>query len=885
MKYRILFFLTMVLCPAGASFLSAQTLAWDYQDMFSDLQQSGANPDMVSDGNGNIYVSYWDNLSQRLGYAYRDKNTHTWTISYPDPQTTGGYKSAIALDASNKVHIAYYKNVNGYGFLQYVTNKSGSWVATSVNDTIQLGKYGANTTPKEGFQPSVDIEIQPGGNPFITCFDGSFQSNAANPASCQYINYNLDILYAYKSGNNWVTGRLPNIESKVPGYCQTQGDRYGEFLKIIPASSGGFHVFTNSFFNRNLLVFRSNGNDLNEWSYAAVDSIDRDPANPITILSGFEAYEDISVGLFPGTDSVAMMYGFSDLYGLGSQATQARFYFSRIKHEALGTPSYSAFYKKMNATQNSKRCSKFAIAPHSSTDIYFSYYEEQNGRVIVGKTLFAGVGFVYDTVATDFFTNTKINLYKDNDSLFVLLYDAIKNRIVMAGKSLNSITNPNIPWVWEEATRSEITGDELKARSVPNTNGDILHITYTEKTDGNIFYGNRTSGGTWTYSQVNTPGTPANQPVVAVNNNTSPYIVYVEKGTNQLMGAKKSGNNWIAEAITGAPPAGEPALAIANNTIFVAFQNKSTEALMLATAPWGTTNWTVSLVDSAAAKTGRNPDIQVESDGSIHIAYLNETDRQVMYASKPASGTWSKQAITGVQEYDPVSISLQVNSTGDPFVGFYALETAKAYLSETDGNGNWTTSLVTDFGGNNLQGNPLKLRIDADDRLWMLYNYPTATSYELRLKRREYGTGIWYPVSVVNNQGEIGNSFDFNLAGNDFYIFGKKNLTGTSGIAYMYAENGASTDISYETLEKNYSFSAFPNPATSEITFSFSNPVMQDIRYAVMNLTGQILYTAEKQAAQPGIISFDYDCSALPSGFYFCKWEINGRTFVNKWVK
>ncbi len=886
MKYRILLLLTMVLFPAGVSFLGAQTLAWDYQDMFSDLQQSGANPDMVSDDDGNIYVSFWDNLGQKLGFAYRSKAAHTWAISYPDPLNGGGYKSAIALDANNKVHIAYYKNVNGFAYLQYVTNKSGNWVVTAINDTIQLGEYGANTTTREAFQPSVDIAIQPNGNPFITCFDASFQSNAANPASCQYINYDLDILYTYKSGNAWVTGRMPEIDSEVPGYCQTQGDRYGEFLTIIPASTGGFHVFANSFFNRKIMVFRSNGTDLSDWNYAALDSLDRDPANPITLLSGFESYEDISVALFPGTDSVAMMYGFSDLYGIGNQVSQARFYFSRQKHEALGTPSYSAFYRKMNATQNSVRCSKFAVAPHSSTDIYFSYYEEQNGRIIVGKTLFAGVGFVYDTVATGFFTNAKINLYKDNDSLFVLLYDALKNRMVMATKKLSSVTNPNIPWVWENVTRTEISGNDISAQSVSNTNGDILHIAYSEKTDANVFYGNRTSGGTWTYAQVNTPGVAAIQPKIALNNNTSPYIVYVEKGTNQLMGAKKSGSNWVSEVIAGAAyPAQEPALVIQNNTLYVAFQNKANDALMLATSPWGSSNWTLTLVDSTAAKTGRIPDIQVDTDGRIHIAYLNETDRSVMYATKPATGAWVRQTVTDVQEYDPVSISLQVSSTGVPYIGFYALDVAKANLSETDGNGNWLTSTVVDFSGNNLQGNPLKLRIDSDDRLWMLYNYPTPTSYELRLTRREFGTGLWYAVSVVNNQGEIANVFDFNLAGKDFYIFGKKNLEGTSGIALMYAEDGVSTDISDEEMQKIYQFSAYPNPASSQITFTCFNPVNQDIRYSVMNITGKVLSTGEMKATSPGKISFDYDCSVLSSGFYFFKWELNGRVFIQKWVK
>ena len=471
MKYRIIFCLALAFWLGNLSLLQSQNLAWDYQDMMTDLQQSGANPDMISDASGNLYVSFWDNLGRRLGYAYREKSTHIWTISFPDPTIIGGYKSAIALDANNKVHIAYYKNVNGLAFLQYLTNKSGSWVSAGVDDTMELGKYGVNTTVNEVFQPSVDIAIQANGSPFIVCFDGTYQSNSANPSSCQYINYDLDIFYAYKTGSTWSEGRMPNIPSQVPGYCDLQGDRFGEFLTIIPANGGGFNVFANSYFNRKPSVFKSAGNDLTTWNYFALDSINRDI--PITLSSGFEAFEDISVAAFPGSDSVAMMYGFSDMYGLGSVTNQARFYFARVKHSALGTPAYSAFYKKMNATQNSVRCSKFAVAPHSANDVYFSYYVEQTGRVVVGKTLFAGVGFVYDTLATGFFTNAKINLYKSDDSLFVLLFDAYKNRMTMAVKKLTDISNATIPWVWENITKTESSGNDISAQSVPNANGDV----------------------------------------------------------------------------------------------------------------------------------------------------------------------------------------------------------------------------------------------------------------------------------------------------------------------------------------------------------------------------------------------------------------------------
>lgn len=882
MKYRILFSLFIFFSSSYTS--KAQLLAWNYQDLLSDIQQSGANPDLVSDANGNIYVSYWNNLTKKLGYAYRDKATHTWSISTPDPSVEGGYKSAIALDANNKVHIAYYKNVNGVGYLQYLTNKSGNWVSIGINDTIALGNYGANNFYSQVFQPSVDISVDNAGTPFIVCFDATFQPNGGNPAGCQYINYDLDILYAYKSGNSWSIGRMPDIPSEIPGYCQIQGDRYGEFLNIIPAKNGGYNIFTQAYFNRKPLMFRSNGNNLNSWSYFALDSLTRDVAAPITLSSGFESYEDICVAPFPGSDSVVMMYGFSDNYGLGGFANQARFYFSRIKHESLGTPAYGAFYKKMNATQNSVRITKFALAPHSANDVFFSYYEEQNGRIIVGKTLFAGVGFIYDTVATGFFTNSRINLYKDNDSLFVLLYDGTQNSINLAKKRLTEVGNPSIGWAWETITQSVTNGITISSAAVSNVSGDILHLAYTESPAMNIKYGNK-NGVNWSYSAVNPVGTPAQRPQLALNNNTTPYIVYTEKNSDKLIGARKSGATWSYDEIAGVPyAANEPSVAIRNNTIYVSFQDKVKDALMFATASWSNPSWTISMIDSSSALTGRISDIQVDASGNIHIAYLNETQRRLMYASKSPSGPWAIEAVSGIQVYDPLSISLQVNSSGEAFVAFYDLAAAKIMFAERN-SGSWIISEVKDFDGNNVQGNPVKLRIDNADRLWLLYNYPTSTAYELRMARREYGTGVWYDVSVVNNQGEIGNSFDFNIAGQDFYIFGQKNISGNSGLAYLYAENGVSTEIGDLESSASYDFSVSPNPARDNVVFSFENPKNQSIRYKILNLTGQVVSESEWIAAVKGKVSLSYHCETLPHGLYFLKWEIGERSYTTQWIK
>ncbi len=183
--------------------LSAQFLNWDYESIVTDVQQSGAQPDMIIDpATGDIHVSFWDENSDRLAYARRSKSTYTWSVEYPDMSDLGGYASAITLDASGKVHIAYYKNDVGTAYLKYATNKSGAWVATQVADTA-LGFYGLSNVYGHHFMLSTDIEIRSNGQPVIVCFDATTQN--IGTANCPYKDYDLNIFCALKTASAWTS--------------------------------------------------------------------------------------------------------------------------------------------------------------------------------------------------------------------------------------------------------------------------------------------------------------------------------------------------------------------------------------------------------------------------------------------------------------------------------------------------------------------------------------------------------------------------------------------------------------------------------------------------------------------------------------------------------
>ena len=83
---QIFYYLLIFLLITGGlpQSLNAQFLQWEYEDVLTDVQQSGANPDMVADEQGNLHVTFWRKEADQLTYAFRDVSTGNWTYEILD---------------------------------------------------------------------------------------------------------------------------------------------------------------------------------------------------------------------------------------------------------------------------------------------------------------------------------------------------------------------------------------------------------------------------------------------------------------------------------------------------------------------------------------------------------------------------------------------------------------------------------------------------------------------------------------------------------------------------------------------------------------------------------------------------------------------------------
>ena len=89
------------------------------------------------DSNDDVHISYYDSTNGDFKYA-TDKSG-SWVTTSIDTSGIVGHYTSIAIDSNDDVHISYYDYTNGD--LKYATDKSGSWVTTSIDTSGNVGAY------------------------------------------------------------------------------------------------------------------------------------------------------------------------------------------------------------------------------------------------------------------------------------------------------------------------------------------------------------------------------------------------------------------------------------------------------------------------------------------------------------------------------------------------------------------------------------------------------------------------------------------------------------------------------------------------------------------------------------------------------------------------
>lgn len=796
-----------------------------------------------------------------MNYAFRDAGSGAWIVEKLTlPVTSFGYRSAIAVDASGFVHIAFlFRNLSDKAELRYVSNTTGSWVIESPIGNEEIGPYGADFSAPRLSQGSIDIELKADGEPFITFYDGS--TNVFG--SCNgilggvYVSYDLDLRVAEKTiSGSWQAHDFPDIPNKNFSGCLPQGDRFGEFCQILPRANGQFLVLANSVHNHELLLFRSGVNDLAAWEYQVVDSFRG-------ILGGVEDFFDTFEAPRAVLSGDSMIYLFTSgsvEYGFSNRTNRNFLAFYQLDQDSVGAETFSVTSREVIPSAGLYR-SFVAITSRHPDSIYQVFVDVRENTLQLQYSFNGGNLWEADTLGI-FLTSARLETRIIGDSLYIWGSDESKNAIVEFSLPLDISSHTN-----RYATISESRGRVFSSFVTRQGNSDLISSAYSEDFYDNILFSTNETGS-WEEEEILQVENLLSLSLIEGNGGI-PRIAYTHGNPTQTYLASRTGGGWISEVVSSVG-LNDLSMAQSDDSLFIVGNNLGTGELILHARSVSDSGWTTVMLDSS----GIIPVIQGHGD-TLHIAYRNLISSQVFYRYRRPGQSWVVQEVTAPQNYNPLAIDLAISPNESPVIAFKDGKTDQVFLAEWE-NGAWLISEVpTDPG--NLIGAPLKLLVDSKNRPWVLYNFPDIQD-ELRLTRRS-GGGVWFDVSVLNNQKQIANEFDFHLLEDDFYVIGRKNEAADQGIGLLYASEGVRTRVD-QALE-SLAFTLVPNPARGKVESTFEVDQAGEVMIEIYNLQGQIIHS-ESVYQGGGEYTTVLNLSSLSAGSYFVKVAAGGKFGIQK---
>ena len=147
---------------------------------------------IILDSDDDIHIIYFDDSNNNLKYATKALSSaiaaSNWAISTMDNNGNVGNFGSMAVDANDRLHVAYYSSYDSC--LKYATKDDGSstWSREVVESAGVVGKF-------------TSIALDSNGKPHITYRDTS----------------NTNLKYAHKMGSSWVTATIDSTSLSGSG--------------------------------------------------------------------------------------------------------------------------------------------------------------------------------------------------------------------------------------------------------------------------------------------------------------------------------------------------------------------------------------------------------------------------------------------------------------------------------------------------------------------------------------------------------------------------------------------------------------------------------------------------------------------------------------------
>lgn len=856
----LIVFLMLTLRP-----LRAQFLDWDFEDIHTDVRQSGARPDLVRDGLDWFHTVYWHQERNQLVYGFQAPGTAWQWLDVPDSGTFG-YEARLIVDDNQTAHIAYLHNDGGESTLRYAAYENGLWTIEEVLPGVAIGPYGPDLNFPTYIQPSLDIFLQDNGRPAIMFFNGDFGSIVTcSQVISIYTGYELNLNVALQvNDDQWLNTPQADVPYTGNLVCINGSDRFGEFCQVLEQSDGDRFALAVNLHNHELMYYRASPGDPSNWTYTILDSTSRTLAEEDIYFR--ESYHFPAASMQSDT-VMHLAYGIAHHYGQANNwFNRSLFFYARFHPDSIGQPAYSPFFYEFPFPNEYRAF--FQIAAATDDQVFISYYHPETSSMVVLETTNGGQNWTPDTLRQINLT-ARLQMQVRGDSLHVFAFDEDRNQLLQSSRPLNQPT-----WVDRYITQNESSGEFLSSVVRRENGQDQFWVAYTETGADQLQFAQKSSGN-WTFETIDANERNVSDVSMQLNAAGEPVVAYVFRDLERLKIAYKEGGVWQFQTPESSSSARDVQLGLTPDSLHLMYYDISIGALKHTHGAYPAGPWQTDILDASSSIVGQRPSFVIDEQDQLHVAYMDVLNAKLRYAFRNTSGIWTLEDLTEAQNYTPANVSLAIGQDGNPRAAFRNAGANDIQYAERTG-GSWQVNPV-DGDVANIVGQPLRLILDSLDRPWILYNY-AAVLDELRLVRRTNG-GSWAQVSVLNPK-EIANVFDFSLVEEDLYVIGRKNVVGATGIGLLYAEQGIKTQISAQL--KPTALQMFPNPGREVVAIQV-DPGLQPSRLEVYNLQGQSVHFWEIEPAVETM--FSWSTADLPPGVYLFRLQSREGMLTRRWVK